>query len=153
MRWAIKSAVQIFRANPDASEDEILNRVVDSGIERPMATQVVALLPIAYGRVMLSDDGVPFSDKYICLGDQGRAERRGRLDALPLWPEVISCARGDGEPFFPIASRSCEIRIANEALHDGKNLRNLVWSPPVFLWPVDSFVGSSGRPWWQFWKR
>jgi hypothetical protein len=142
----------MFRADPNASDDEILNRLVASGITRPLATQLIALLPIAYGRVMLSDDRVPFSDTYICLGEPGKAERRGRLDSLPIWLEAISFARNDGEPFFPIASRSSEIRAANEALHDGKKLQDLVWSPPVFLWPVDSFVGMR-RSWWQFWKR
>jgi hypothetical protein len=152
MQQAVQLAVQVFRANPNASADEILSRVLESGIDRPMAVQLVALLPIAYGRVMLRDDGVRFSDTYICLGEQGQAERRGRIEALPLWSAIIHFARGDGEPFFPIASRSSEIRAANEALRDGKKLRDLVWSPPVFLWPVDSFAGLR-RPWWQFWKR
>src|SRR5688572_12449350 len=102
MRHAIQTAVQKFRANPDASDDEILDGVTESGIERPMAMQLVALIPIAYGRVMLSDEGVRFSDTYICRGEEGRAERTGRLDTLPLWSAIIRFAGDDGEPFLPI---------------------------------------------------
>jgi hypothetical protein len=157
MRQVIESAVQIFRSNPNLSDDEIVNLVIESGIGRPMAIQLVALSPLAYGRVMLSDSGVPFSATYICLGEQGQGDRKSRLDALPLWSEAINLARHDGEAFFPIASRSSEIQAANAALLNGKEIEKLIWSPPVFLWPVDSFAGSGraakrSRPWWQFWK-
>jgi hypothetical protein len=142
MRQFIESAVRIFRTHPNSSDDEILDLVVESGVERAMATQLVALLPLAYGRVMLSDSGSAFSNTYICVGEKGKADRKGNLNTLPLWAEAISFAKQDGEPSFPIASRSAEVRAANEALHNGSKLQNLVWSPPVFLWPVDSFAGS-----------
>jgi len=48
MRQAIESAVRIFRANPNASEDEILNRVVETGIRRPLAMQLAALGSFAF---------------------------------------------------------------------------------------------------------
>ncbi len=158
MRQRIESAVQILRANPNASDDEILDLVIANGIERPLAMQLVALLPLAYGRVMLSDTVGSFSDTYICVGEEGQSERKGSLDTLPLWREAINFARQDQEPFLPIAGRSCEIRTANAALRDGTKLQNLVWGPPVFLWPVDSFPGSgrvetkAARWWRQMWN-
>ena len=33
LRQAIKSAVQVFRANLDSADDEILNRVIDSDLQ------------------------------------------------------------------------------------------------------------------------
>jgi hypothetical protein len=152
MRQFLESAAQIFRNNPDSPDADILEKVIACGIERPLATQIVALLPIAYGRVMFSKERIPFSDDYMCLRENGKGERRGRLASLPVWPEAVELARQDGKPFFPIASRSSEIRVANEALKKGKHLEKLVWSPPVFLWPVDSYRGAK-RAWWQFWKK
>ncbi len=152
MRQIIESAVQIFRANPGAPDDAILEKVIATGVDRALATQIVALLPIAYGRTVFSKDSVPFSDYYICLQENGKPGRTSRLARLPAWPAARDFATHDGETPFPIAARSSEIRVAHEALKDGKKVQNLVWSPPVFLWPVDSYRDSK-RTWWQFWKR
>ncbi len=151
MRQIIEATVQIFRANPEAPDAEILEKVIAAGMDRALATQLVALLPLAYGRTMFSNGNVPFSDYYICLGENGKRERTGRLARLPVWLEALDFARRDGNPPFPIAARSSEICVANEALKDGKKLQKLVWSPPVFLWPVDSYRDPK-RSWWQLWK-
>jgi hypothetical protein len=151
MRQIIAAVVQVFRDNPNLADNDILKRVIDSGVENSLAVQAVALLPIAYGRVMLSDEQVRFSGTYVCLGEDGKNQRTGRLSSLPVWAEAIDFARHDGNSFLPIASRSSEMRVCNEALKNGKKLANLVCSPPVFLWPVDS-LSKSSRPWWQFRK-
>ena len=151
IRQVIGAVAQMFRDNHALADDDILKRVIDTEVDRSLAMQAVALLPLAYGRVMLSDDSVPFSETYVCLGENGKNQRTGKLEALPVWPEAIDFARHDCEPFLPIASRSSEIRVANEALKDGKKLEKLIWSPPVFVWPIDSF-GRSNRRWWQFSK-
>jgi hypothetical protein len=153
MRNAIESVVKIFRQNPNATDDEILDRVIATGIEHTMAVQLVALLPLAYGRVTLTDGDVVFSDIYLCPGTKGQPDRKGRLSSLPLWADGLDFASRDSEPSFPIASRSSEVRVANAALLDGKKPSHLVWGPPVFLWPVDAFVvpGRAERtpPWWR----
>ena len=151
MRHLIESAVQIFRANPEAGDNDILEKVIATGVGRPLAAQLVALLPIAYGRMLFSKNRVPFSDYYICFRDNGEPGRAGRLADIPVWAEALDFAAHDGDPPFTISSRSSEIRVANEALKAGKKLQSLVWSPPVFLWPVDSYPDSK-KPWWRFWK-
>ncbi len=161
MHQAIQSAVQTFRSNPDSPDREIFNRLLESGIERQEATRLIVLLPLAYGRVMLSDNkGVLFSDTYICKGDHGKPDRESRLDTLPLWKEAINFAMNDGEPFFAIAGRSPEISVVNAALQDGIKLEklNLVLSPPVILWAdFGLFTGSDGdanksQYLWQIWS-
>lgn len=154
MQKLIESAVAIFRAYPDASEEEILTRLIASGIERPAAMQLVALLPLAYGRVTLSD--IIFPDIYYCHDAEGKPAHRGSLSDLPLWREVLDFATRDKAPGFPIASRSAEVRAANAALLDGKKPAQLVWSPAIFLWPLDSYAvpGQARRKprWWrQIW--
>ncbi len=151
MQKLIESAVAIFRAHPNASEDEILTRLMESGIERPAAMQLVALLPLAYGRGTLSD--IVFPDVYVCHGADGKPAHKGSLSHLPLWREALDFAARDKAPSFPIASRSAEIQAANAALLDGKNPSQLVWSPAVFLWPMDSYsVPGQARKkprWWR----
>jgi len=152
MQQIIELAVQVFRANPNLDEDEILERMIENGIERKVASQLLELLPLAYGRETLSDVGVLFSDFYVYVNEPGR----GRLSALPLWKEVVEFAKKDPEPSFPIASRSPEIRAANEGLNEGKKLETLVWGPAAFLRPIEPIAGlevSSKKPgWWrQIW--
>jgi len=152
MRQAIESAVQIFRANPDASNDEIFCRFIDGGIERSVAAQLIVLLPLAYGRVSLSNSGVLFSDTYIGEVEPSQDRRESRLGSLPLWTEAVAFARHEasrgvaGQAFFTIASRSAEVRAINAALHDEKKLQNLVCRPTVILWSsFDSSAGCSER--------
>jgi hypothetical protein len=152
MRGVIESAVQVFRSNPDLDDAEILERMVECGIERKMASQLVALLPLAYGREVLSDTGVLFSDFYRCSGKPAR----GRLSGLPLWPQVVEFAKHDPEPAFPIASRSSEVTAANEGLEAGQKLEAVVWGPAYFLEPLEPIPGleaSAKKPsWWrQIW--
>jgi hypothetical protein len=156
MQKLIESAVEIFRSFPDSSDEEILTRIIETGVERSTAVQLVALLPLAYGRLALSDSGVVFPDVYICLDDDGEPTRKGSLSSLPLWDEALNFARKDKDPSFPIASRSPEVRAANAALHDATTLSELVWGPPVFQSPASCFAASEqhkGRPWWwrQIW--
>jgi hypothetical protein len=136
LRELIQSAVKIFRANPHLDADEILQLLMDTGVERNLAIQLVALLPLAYGRVLLADTGALFPGTYLCLG-----KGKGRLDGLPLWGEAIAFAQNDPEPFFPLASRSPEVKVADRALREGKKLDSLVWGPPAFLWPIEPVPG------------
>ena len=152
MRHIIEMAVQVFRVNPDLDEDEILERMISGGIDGQIASQLVVLLPLAYGREVLSDTGVLFSDFYVYLNEPGR----GRLSALPLWAEAVEFAKQDPEAAFSIASRSPEIRAANEALKDGQTLDTLVWGPVAFRWRFEQIPGLEGsvkKPsWWrQIW--
>jgi hypothetical protein len=93
-----------------------------------------------------------FSDFYVYVNEPGR----GRLSALPLWAMVVDFAKQDPDAAFPIASRSPEIRAANEGLNDGQTLDTLVWGPAAFLWPFEPIPGlevTARKPsWWrQIW--
>src|SRR5262245_1489935 len=121
MRQIIEMAVQVFRVNPDLDEDEILERMISGGIDGQIARQLVVLFRVAYGSEVLSATGVLFSDFYVYLNEPGR----GRLSALPLWAKVVEFAKQDPEAAFPIASRSPEIRAANEGLNHGQTLDTL----------------------------
>src|SRR4051794_27088093 len=125
MRESIQTAVQIMRSHRQASESEIFQLLLDSGIDRPMAAQLVTLLPIAYGRVVLAGSGVLFSDTYLCLGEGGEPGSASRLDGVPLWTEAVAFAKHEAaselesEALFAIAGRSPEVNVINKALHDG----------------------------------
>jgi hypothetical protein len=152
-----------MRSHPECSRDEIFQRLLDGGIDRRVAAQLVVLLPQAYGRVGLAGCGVLFSNQYVCLDETGNPCRKGWLDDLPLWKEAIAFARQEvsngasGDALLAIAGRSAEISSINKALRDGKELQNLVCSPTVSIWPEFLSSVNSGPiaeqklRWWQIW--
>ena len=163
LRQAIKSAVQIMGSHPDWPTEEIFQRLLNSGIDRPVAVQLIVLLPHAYGRVGLDGCGILFSNEYICLEEGAKPGRKGWLDDLPLWREAIAFARQEvsngasADALLAIAGRSAEINSINKALHGGKKLQTLVCGPTVSLWPEFASSLNSGPAaeqklrWWQIW--
>jgi hypothetical protein len=164
MRESIQTAVEIMRSHRQSSEGEIFQLLLDRGIDRPIAVQLVTLLPIAYGRVVLAGSGVLFSDTYLCLDEGGEPGAASRLDGVPLWTEAVAFAKHEvssevaGEALLAIAGRSSEVDAINKALHDGKKLQNLRCFPPLFPWPDFASSVGSGRAvkksrWrWQLWE-
>src|SRR5437764_1101089 len=163
MRQIIESAIQIMRSHSECSAEEIFQRLLDGGIDRRVAVQLVILLPHAYGRAELDGCGVLFSNEYICLDEGAEPCRKGWLDDLPLWREAIAFARQEvsngvsGEALLAVAGRSAEINAINKAFHNGKKVQNLVCGPMVSLWPEFAASLDSGQVaerklrWWQIW--
>jgi hypothetical protein len=141
MRKMIESAVRIFHSHPELEGYEILDLFMDEGIEEQTAIQLLVLLPLAYGRVHMPENEVLFPGTYLCLGEPSQ----GRLDALPLWAEVLEFAKEDKGPFLFIAGRSAEFRIAERAIQEGKKLESVVWAPPIFWWHIEPPPGSASK--------
>ena len=165
MQQEIALAVKIIRSNPHASDEAILQALLENNIERPAVVQLVLLLPLAYGRESLAGSGLRFSDHYICMGPNGQPERERKLNSLVLWNESIAFARKEiasgasGDALLAIACRSPETNAINKALHAGEKIEDLVISPPVIIWPEFDLSAHAGlnseaaRRWWQFWKQ
>jgi hypothetical protein len=160
----VQFTVEAIRSNPHAPEDEILQKLRDSGIGANAAIQLATLVPIAYGRIGLRTTGAKFPPNYIWVDVAGDPRREGNLTELPWWNEAIACAKreqagpGSVDEFLAVAGRSPEVRIANNAMRDGRNIDRLVFSPVILMWeefPLSSRSESPGRgsrPWWKFWQ-
>jgi hypothetical protein len=154
-----------MRSHPECDGAEIFQRLLAHGIERPMAAQLVIILPYAYARVGLAGCGVMFSNEYICLAEGAEPCRQGCLDDLPLWREAIAFARHEvangagGDALLAVAGRSAQVNSINKALHDGKKLQHLVLGPTVSLWPEFAAsldwgpIAEQKLPWWRLWTR
>lgn len=165
MQPEIALAVQIIRSHLNAPEADLLEALLAHGINRPVAVQLIMLVPLAYGRAGLANSGVRFSDYFICMGPNGRPKRECKLNSLAVWNESIAFARKEidsgacGAAALAIAGRSPETNAINQALHGGEKIEDLVISPPVFIWPefnssVHADLSSKApRRWWHFWKQ
>jgi hypothetical protein len=154
-----------WQSDRNASDDLIFRRLLEDGVDRSVAAQLVMLLPLAYGREGLGDCGVTFSSKFVCTDEKGDVVCERSLSSLSLWNQSVTFVAGqvatgsNGEAVSTIAARSPEIDAINKALHDGQKLEGLVVGPPVFLWPEFYLaIGAENnpgerQPWWRIWRR
>jgi hypothetical protein len=162
-RNTIELTVQLMRSNPKARANDILQLLIERGIDRLAAVQLVLLVPLAYGRAGLAGCGIQFSDEYRCI-ETGEVGQPRKLSALPLWREIVTFARSEvssgagGDALLAVAGGSSEIDAINKVLKDGRKVEGLVLSGPVFLWPefaASIDLGSTARAsrkWWEFWR-
>jgi hypothetical protein len=143
MNPVIAEAVTIFREFPNASDDEILRRLVATGCHRVMAARLVEFVPTAYSRVFLSDSGVRFSDSFQRKLSDGSLSANRLLEEEPLWAEVSSFAKAErragvtGKALLAVAAHSSEFNAVNQLANRGSKLEHIVLTPIIFQWSDD----------------
>ena len=143
MSGAISMAVAIFREFPDASDEEALRKLAAAGVECVVARRLVEFLPMAYCRLIPSDTGVTFSDRFRRKLADGSLSAERSLNSEPLWAETLSFAKSEkqggvtGTALLAIATRSSEFDAANQLANQGSKLKDIVLTPTVFLWPEE----------------
>jgi hypothetical protein len=135
---SISQAVQLLCQYREDGDDEIIERLVQGGIERPYATRLVLFLPLIYSRLILRKLGIQFSMTYRTRLD-AHSSREKLLASEPVWTEVEEYASdhvGDlsRDERLWVAGRSPEFKVVNAALNTGADAANFVLPPPVFWW-------------------
>jgi hypothetical protein len=101
----------------------------DAEIEKRFGRWVLAIVPLAFGRVLLDKLGVAYSATAIV------DDREVALEADAMYRSALAHARAvhdrDGDMFRTLALRSAEIDAVNQALHRGSQPADLLLSPPV----------------------
>ncbi len=170
MKEVIQKALELFRASPEMDDDAIFDSLVAGGVDDNTAVRALVYLPMVYGRILLADSGVHFSQS--CRDKYGRGPTLPErpLTADPFWCEVVSYARAEvsqglAPGLVAFAGRSAEVQIARSLARDGR-LAGARLAPALFLWPgpEDEGTPSGTRPaeekskglnekkWWQFWR-
>jgi hypothetical protein len=142
----ISEAVAILREFPNASDEEILRKLLAAGVERVVASRLVEFLPLAYLRLILSDSGIRFCDRFQRKLADGSLSAECPLDSEPLWAEIVSFARSEkhsgitGDALLVIAGRSSEFDAVNQLANRGSKLNEIVLTPTVFNWPEEGLT-------------
>jgi len=143
MKAVISEAVAILREFPNASDEEILHKLLAAGVERVVASRLVEFLPAAYSRLILSDSGVMFCDGFKRKMADGSLSAERPLDSEPLWAETVSFTRSEkhsgvsGDALLVVAGRSAEFDAVNQLANRGAKLKDIVLTPTVFQWPEE----------------
>lgn len=141
---AVNKAIAAFHTRRESDEHEIVEMLVASGIEKPLAAKLVEFVPLAFFRAMMEESGVQFADYFLRLGPEGKPADERKLNQEPVYMEALKMALAEakagrgGEDYLAVARRSAEFQAINNALHDGAKLEDLVCAPPVLLWSESS---------------
>ncbi|MBI4914587.1 MAG: hypothetical protein HY825_01955 [Acidobacteria bacterium] len=134
----ICSTLEAYRARLE-SEADIVEMLQTQGITYLLAEKLVALVPLAFGRVLLSHmpEHPTFSKTAVLEAEDGTLVPVD-LQTEPIFRRAVELAtemyhRGPRELFGPAATASAELSAANHLLHSGATLRGVAFTEPRFL--------------------
>jgi hypothetical protein len=143
MNAVISRAVGAFHRFPNASDEEIVSKLLAAGVDRSTASRLVEFLPMAYCRVVLADSGVKFCEHFQRRLADGKLSAERPLDSDPLWAATLSFAWAEkqsgvsGESLLAVAAHSAEFDAVNQLANQGAKLDDIVLTPTVFQWQED----------------
>lgn len=148
---AIRAAVPLLADG--LADDTIVQQLAATGVAPVTAEQVVAFVPLAFGRVFLDGLGITFADEYTAPKDGAQVRRP--LKAHPVYRAAQAAAmkaqREEGAQFANVALRSSECSAVNNALNAGASPENLVCGPPALLrFEATDDAAPLKRRWWPF---
>src|SRR5215831_3446965 len=117
-----------------------------AGVECVVASRLVEFLPLAYSRLILSESGVRFCDRFQRKLADGSLSAERPLDSEPLWAEIVSFARSEkhsgitGDALLAVAGRSSEFEAVNQLANRGSKLRDIALTSTVFQWPEEGLT-------------
>jgi hypothetical protein len=156
---AVERALRVFSTVPPNDWSALRDGLSGAGVPGPMAGDVAAFMPIAFGRELLNGSGMEFSPDYATHAG-GATKIAGKLAEHPVYAAAAALAtrmverREGGDAFVAVAVWSSEFLAANEALNAGSQLADLVAGPPVIIGDDDApapAAAEAKRPWWKVW--
>jgi|GEM_PF-1782772 len=166
---AVQQSLQAFSSVPTGDWAALEAAIVRAGVPPAVAAEVVAIMPIAFGRVVLDGMGIEFSPDYATPESAAEGRAAGSLVEQPMYVGAHMMASGmmgrqaGGDALVSTALWSSEFSAVNQALNAGSNPSDLVVGPPLITGlgggsgPADSAAaatdpaGAGKRPWWRVW--
>ncbi len=124
-------AVNVLKHSTSLDDVAICRVLVAKGVERRSASRLVVFLPMVYCRLLLTNSGARFSNKYRSTFPDGTVSPDKLLVDEPLWNDAMEFAKAEiengvsGQDVLNIAGRSAEFHAANQLLERGSKLENL----------------------------
>lgn len=171
MENPIRRTLEIMRASPTMTEQEISNCLVEEGVDQDIASCLVDYIPMAYTRIMYASVGLKFAQTYRRMDKKGRLLPERELVSEPLWNEVLAYAKSEmskgisDRDLLAIVYGDAEYKAITQALKDGTDLKGSASAPVIFLTPLenplnDQAINTSSehsksvhkKKIWQFWR-
>jgi len=134
----VTRTLEAYAGSAYESEEEIVGGLCSAGVARLVAERLVALVPLAFGRVLVSHmEKLEFSTSAILTARDGSPQSCDlRTDGLFLSALEIATAmyhEGPRHLFQAAASASAEVAAVNQLLNSGGTLAGVRFKEPRFL--------------------
>ena len=143
---AVIAASEILIAEPGLEDDDVVARLEERGLSEAEARIAATFVPVAFGRVLLSERGITrLSGAFYALDDDGKwiPFELGEQPAFEEATRLAVTARHRGTieraAYDRIAERSAEVGADPEA------------PAPLALPGVPPSMFAKAKPWWKFW--
>ncbi len=144
-REKVSLYLDVTRQNPDAELDVLAKALVDEGLTPEDAEALIAFVPMGFGYVLLSSQGVTLSESFEVLDPSTREKRRGFLIDQLIFQAALTTADqmfAESEAVeyaYQIARSSAEFGAVNRLCHGGANLHEISLTEPVLTrLPIES---------------
>lgn len=129
--------LEAYANTAPGSEDDIVNRLCSSGVPRVVAERLIALVPLAFGRVLISHMAKVEFPTTVVLEARDGSQRscdlsKDRLFASALEIAVVMYHDGPRHLFQAAAIASAELSAVNQALNAGSKLEGARFREPSF---------------------
>lgn len=138
-RSAVERALPAFSQVRPGDWTGLRSVLVRAGLPAGRASEVSALMPIAFGRALMDGMGVTFSPEYAVADGSGSTRTAGRLADHPVYAAAAAKvaemmeSQVDGDALVGVALWSSEFSAVNQALNAGSNPADLEAGPPLLL--------------------
>lgn len=138
LRLEIERCLEVFSRGAGLSEEQLVETLVARGTSSQTAEKLVALVPLAFGRILISHMGkATFPNEAVLETKRGMAKsidlRREPIFTHALELGTTMYHQGPRHLFAPAASASAEVGCINQLLNDGGTIDGVGFSAPRFL--------------------
>ena len=155
LKEAVVKSIEVFRNNKNEDDDSVIRKLIELGIEEPLANRLINFVTSAFCRALYENSDVTFQHFYIFFHSKGSTSEPQLLIDEPVFVEAYKIAKSElsegknGESYLTIASRDAEYKIIQQFIENGSDLKNVelaamgIYNPSYFY---------STKRWWQIWK-
>lgn len=146
----VARALEVLAQLPELPDDPELVVVLErAGLDPADAQRLVALLPLAFGRVALERFGIVGLPRDAWVGHPDGGSSEIRLTDQPLYrPALAAAAAARGTPEFDaLAGRSVEVMVLAPAIRAGEGVDVRGLSCPLFYGFEKGVFAAP--PWWR----
>jgi hypothetical protein len=136
-REQVLVAMAAMRVWADEDNRTVADELARRGWARDQADLAVALVSLAFGRVLLARAGIRFRDEYVLARERTRREETRPLSGEPWFRMAVAVARAelaanvDKTGILAVVRRSDEFRTTHGAVRNGAPPESLGRDPPV----------------------
>lgn len=130
--------LEAYASSEYDSEDDIVRGLCSAGVARLLAERMLVLVPLAFGRVLLSHlEEMEFSMSAILTANDGSLKsidlRTDEIFRSALEMATLMFHEGPRHLFQAAANASAEVAVVNKMLYAGVKLAGLRFTEPRFL--------------------